>query len=110
MRFSWKAECQNSLLACWEFSFMNQIKPISMSLSPNTQSDDIQLAFGLKFKPWRWKTGKEIDELEGQFKNYLGVKYAVSFNSGRASLMAILTALELENGSEGLLQGFTRNA
>ncbi|OGZ18559.1 MAG: hypothetical protein A2175_01035 [Candidatus Nealsonbacteria bacterium RBG_13_42_11] len=89
---------------------MNQIKPISISLSPNTQPDDIRLAFGLKFKPCKWREGKEIDELENQFKNYLGVKYAASFNSGRSSLMAILNALELEKGSEVLLQAFTCNA
>jgi perosamine synthetase len=48
--------------------------------------------------------------LENEFKNYLGVKHAVSFNSGRSSLMAILNSLGLENGSEILLQAFTCNA
>lgn len=49
-------------------------------------------------------------ELEEEFRKYLGVKYAVSFNSGRSSLMAILESLGLEEGSEVLLQAFTCNA
>jgi len=85
-------------------------KPISISLSPNTQSDDIWLALKLKFQPWPWKKGKEIGELEGEFKKYLGVKYAISFNSGRSALMAILNSLDLKNNDEILLQAFTCNA
>jgi len=86
------------------------IKPLSISLSPNTEKDDTRLAFGLKFQPWRWKSGEEIEQLEKEFKNYLGVKYAISFNSGRSSLMAILSSLGLKKGSEVLLQAFTCNA
>jgi dTDP-4-amino-4,6-dideoxygalactose transaminase len=86
------------------------IKPISISLSPNTQRDDILLAFKLLFQPWKWKKGKQIKEFEGAFKNYLGLKYAVSFNSGRSSLVAILNALNFEEGSEVLLQAFSCNA
>jgi len=86
------------------------VKPISISLSPNTERDDIWLAFWLKFQPWRWKKGREIGELENQFKDYLGVKHAISFNSGRSSLVAILNSLGLEEDNEVLLQAFTCNA
>ncbi len=89
---------------------MNSLKPISISLSPNTEKDDISLALRLNFKPSLWKNGKTINELEGEFKKYLGVKYAISFNSGRSSLMAILNSLGLEKESEVLLQAFTCNA
>jgi dTDP-4-amino-4,6-dideoxygalactose transaminase len=85
------------------------IKPISISLSPNTERDDILLAFKLIFQPWKWKRGKQIKEFEDAFKDYLGVRYAVSFNSGRSALMAILNALDLKEG-EVLLQAFTCNA
>src|SRR3989344_3654427 len=30
-------------------------KPISISLSPNTEKDDVWLAFKLLFQPWYWK-------------------------------------------------------
>jgi len=85
-------------------------KPISISLSPNTERDDIWLALKLIFKPWLYKNGKAILELENEFKNYLGVKYAISFNSGRSSLFAILKSLELKDGDEVLFQAFTCNA
>lgn len=83
------------------------IKPISISLSPNTEKDDVRLALKLIFQPWKWKAGKGIKEIENEFKKYLGVKHAVSFNSGRSSLMAILRSLGLVKGSEVLLQAYT---
>lgn len=85
-------------------------KPISISLSPNTEEDDIRLAFCLLFRFSCWKEGKEIKELEEKFKKYLGVKYVFAFNSGRSSLMAILKAMEVKENDEVLLQGFTCNS
>lgn len=85
-------------------------KPISISLSPNTEKDDVWLAFKLLFQPWNWKNGKIVEELENVFKDCLGVKYAISFNSGRSALMGILNSLGLEKGSEVLIQAFTCNA
>jgi len=86
------------------------IKPISISLSPNTEKDDVQLAFKLIFKPSLWKKGKAIEQLEDEFKKYLGVKHAISFNSGRSAFLAILRGLQLEVNKEVLLQAFTCNA
>jgi len=79
-------------------NFCQVFKPISISLSPNTEKDDIDLAFKLIFQPWRWKNnrnenGSRSIELEKEFKKYFGVKFAFSFNSGRSALMAILEAL-----------------
>ncbi len=48
--------------------------------------------------------------MESQFKNYLGVKHAFSFNSGRSALMAILVSLGLRQGDEVLVQTYTCNA
>ncbi len=89
---------------------MGLIKPITISLSPNAQKDDIWLALKLVFCPWKWKKGRAIEELEHEFKKYLSVKHAFSFNSGRTSLIAILKGFGLEKGSEVLLQAFTCNA
>jgi len=90
-------------------------KPIFTSLSPNTEKNDILLALKLILKPWQWKTGIKnqglgIKNLEKEFKNYLGLKHALSFNSGRAAFLAILNSLNLEKGSEVLIQAFTCNA
>jgi len=95
-------------------------KPISISLSPNTEKDDIELAFKLMSRPWLWKKGKAIEQLENEFKSYLGVKHAVSFNSGRSAFLAILESLPFNNKDlscsltsapkEVMLQSFTCNA
>ncbi|MDD3729034.1 MAG: DegT/DnrJ/EryC1/StrS family aminotransferase [Candidatus Pacebacteria bacterium] len=85
-------------------------RPISISLSPNTQRDDVFLALKLIFQFWKWKKGKETLKLEEEFKKYIGAKYAFSFNSGRSSLFAILKSLDIKEGEEVLLQGFTCNA
>jgi perosamine synthetase len=89
---------------------INKFKPISISLSPNVQKDDVALALKLLFQPWKWKEGSAIAELENNFKRYQDAKYAVSFNSGRSSLYAILKALDLPAGSGVLMQAFTCNA
>jgi len=87
------------------------MKPISISLSPNTEKDDILLALKLLFQPWLWKKKlTEVQPLLTEFKKYLGVKYAFSFNSGRSALMAILNSLKLKKDDEVLLQAFTCNA
>jgi dTDP-4-amino-4,6-dideoxygalactose transaminase len=85
-------------------------KPISISLSPNTEKDDVDLALELIFKPNLWKEGKEIGQLEEEFKKYLRVEYAISFNSGRSALMAILDALGIKKEDEILIQAFTCNS
>ena len=90
-------------------------RPISISLSPNTEKDDIFLAFKLLFQPWRWKkekkeSGSPLVELGKKFEKYLGIKYTIFFNSGRSALMAILDSLEFKKNDEILLQAFTCNA
>lgn len=96
------------------------IKPISISLSPNTEQDDIELALKLLFKPGLWKKGEAIGQLENEFKSCLGVKHAISFNSGRSAFLAILENLPFNSKDiscsltsaqkEVLLQAFTCNA
>ncbi len=85
-------------------------KPIFTSLSPNTERDDIVLAFKLIFQPWKWKKGDSTQKLEKEFRSYLGVNNVFAFNSGRSALLAILDALGIRQGDEVLLQAFTCNA
>lgn len=87
-----------------------RIRPISISLSPNTEFDDVFLAFRLLFQPWRWFHQSPVKQLEKEFREYLGVPYAFAFNSGRSAMMAILHSLSLQRGDEILLQAFTCNA
>lgn len=89
---------------------MNYFKPISISLSPNVEKDDLRIVLNLVIRPWLWRNGKGRKELEESFKNYVGVNYAFSFNSGRSAFYAILKSLNLEKGSNVALQAFTCNA
>lgn len=89
---------------------MPLFKPISISLSPNIEKDDIVLVLKLIFQPWKWKKGGGISKLENQFRDYFRVKHALSFNSGRSALLAILKSLKLNPGDEVLFQAFTCNA
>lgn len=84
--------------------------PISISLSPNVEKEDIRLALRLIKSPKDWKEGEKIKEVEKEFKKYLGVKYAISFNSGRSAFLATLNSLNLNKDDEVLLQAFTCNA
>lgn len=97
------------------------MKPISISLSPNVEKDDVRLALWMIFQPWKWKKGLAVKQLEDNFKKYLGVnpvrngisngvKYAFAFNSGRSAFYAILKALNFPAESEVLMQAFTCNA
>jgi len=85
-------------------------KSISISLSPNTEKDDVSLAFGLLFQPWKWVKGKETKELERIFRNYFGFKNSLAFNSGRSSLISILRAMRIGRGDEVIVQAFTCSA
>ncbi len=87
-----------------------KFSPILISLSPNVQRDDIWLTLKLLFQPWKWKNGEESKKLEEKFKKYLELDYSFAFNSGRSALLAILESLDLNEGEEVLLQGFTCNA
>lgn len=83
-------------------------KPISISLSPNVQKDDVFLAWRMILRIIFRET--DAKQLEEKFREYLGVKYAFSFNSGRSALMAILEALDIKKNDEVLIQAFTCNA
>ena len=57
--------------------------------------------------PWLWKKGRVIAQSEQWFESYLPDSTAVSFNSGRSALLAILKAFNIGEGDEVLVQAFT---
>lgn len=83
------------------------MKIISPSISPNTQKDDVILALSGIFKFWEYKKGSNNKSLEDWFCSFFKVSYAISFNSARASLFAILNACNLKKEDEVILQAFT---
>jgi perosamine synthetase len=80
---------------------------ISASLSPNTEKDDVFLAFRLLFSPWLWKRGKMIVKVEEWFKKNFPFYHVFSYNSGRSALFEILRAFDIGHGDTVLVQAFT---
>jgi perosamine synthetase len=54
-----------------------------------------------------WATGPEIEEFEDKLSEYIGTKYAVTFNSGSSALHALLLAYDLKQGDEIIVPSFT---
>lgn len=54
-----------------------------------------------------WAVGPEIEEFEKSVSQYLGVKYAVAFNSGTSALHAIMIASGTKTGDQVLVPSFT---
>ncbi|MFA5178392.1 MAG: aminotransferase class V-fold PLP-dependent enzyme [Candidatus Paceibacterota bacterium] len=85
-------------------------KIISISLSPNTEKDDVFLAMRLIFQPWKWKQGPITEILEKIFQEKMGLGQCFSFNSGRSCLLAAFSAMGIGEGDEIIAQSFTCNA
>ena len=54
-----------------------------------------------------WATGPEIQEFEEKISEYVGTKYAVTFNSGTSALHALLLAYDIKQGDEVIVPSFT---
>lgn len=80
---------------------------IFTGLAPNTQKDDVKLAWRLLWRPWSWFSNRAVRELELWFKRSLPVEHAIAFASGRGALRAILDTLRLQRKDEVLLQAYT---
>lgn len=80
---------------------------IFTSLAPNLEKDDLRLALGLMFRPWRWRKGEATTNLEKDFSAWLPARHAATFASGRSALFAILSCLDLKSADEVLLQAYT---
>lgn len=85
-------------------------KLLSISLSPNVQRDDLLLTWKYLFRPWLWKKGRSISELEDAFRSFFGVSDTFALNSGRSCLYLLLRAFGIKKGDEILLQAFTCSA
>lgn len=85
-------------------------RTIAPSLSPNSNWKDAVTALSYFLLPWRWfqwKKGKHIDRFERAIKEYLPVEHAITFDSGRSALYAVLGAMGIEEGDEVIMQAFT---
>lgn len=88
-------------------NLLQRFHPIMISLSPNTSSRDIRLAWKLLLSPSRWLRGNSLSELEGAFRSDYQAAEAVCFDSGRSALLALLKSFGVGAGDEVLLQAYT---
>ncbi len=54
-----------------------------------------------------WTLGPEVREFEKKLAEYIGVEYAVTFNSGTSALHAVMLALGVKPGDEVIVPSFT---
>lgn len=87
-----------------------KFQPIASSLAPNYTIWDVLIAQKYLFLPWNWgklQEGKNSRKLERKFCEYINSRWAISFDSGRSGLYAILKCLKIKDGDEIILQAFT---
>lgn len=82
-------------------------KPIAIGLAPNQSFDDLIQACKIILKPWFWIKGENVKKIEDWFKSNFNVNTAISFNSGRSALYAILKSLNIGKGDEVIVQAFS---
>ena len=83
-------------------------RPISISLSPNDQKDDVVLAIKQLMQPVYWYDFTKTEILEKKFAEYFGSGYlALAVNSGRSAEYLILKSLGITYGDEVIVQALT---
>lgn len=83
-------------------------RPIAISLSPNTEKDDILLAFKTAISFHKWFSEEEVGLFEVKFREMFGEDFKVlTLNSGRAAEYVILKSLGIGRGDEVAIQAFT---
>ena len=68
---------------------------------------ELTAAFQRVLKHGMFILGKEVDTLENELKEFLGVKHAIGVSSGTDALVLALMALDLQPGDEMLCPAFT---
>jgi perosamine synthetase len=72
-----------------------------------TDQEDLNLVTKIISRGNRWAIGPEIEEFEEELKNYVGVDYCLTLNSGTSALHASLIANSIGNGNEVIIPSFT---
>jgi perosamine synthetase len=91
-------------------SILKLFQPIASAFAPNYMARDVLIAWKYIFLPWKWNSileGKNSRKLERKFCEYMDSRWAVSFDSGRSGLYAILKCLNIKDYDEIILQAFT---
>ncbi|MFX0139321.1 MAG: aminotransferase class I/II-fold pyridoxal phosphate-dependent enzyme [Candidatus Hodarchaeota archaeon] len=72
-----------------------------------SDQDDIDAVTKVLQRGTYWACGPEIEEFEKTIANYVGTKYALSFNSGTSALHTLLLAYNFSSEDEVIVPSFT---
>lgn len=83
------------------------LREISFTLSTITFKEWFEILSFLLFKRKDIVDGKHIKQFEDEFARYTGAKYTFSFGAGRMAFYAILKAMDIKEGDEVIIPGYT---
>lgn len=86
------------------------LRQVFTGFMPNMSLRDICLACSYMCFPWRWmklQQGKYILLVEKKLREFFGVPYALTVDSGRTALLYSLRSVGVEEGDEVLVQAYT---
>lgn len=69
--------------------------------------EDVKVVTGVLKKGSHWATGEEIQRFEKEIVDYVGSRYALTFNSGTSALHAMMLAHNVKEGDEVIVPSFT---
>ena len=72
-----------------------------------SDDEDVNIIKKIIMRGSKWAIGPEIEEFENLIKNYVGVDYCATLNSGTSALHATLLAHELGNNAEIIIPSFS---
>ena len=72
-----------------------------------SDDEDVNLVTKIVKRGERWAIGPEIEEFENELKNYVGVDYCLTLNSGTSALHALLLAYGIGKNDEVIVPSFS---
>ena len=72
-----------------------------------SDDEDVNIIKKIIMRGSKWAIGPEIEEFENLIKNYVGVDYCATLNSGTSALHATLLAHGLGNNAEIIIPSFS---
>lgn len=72
-----------------------------------TDDEDVNLITKVIKRGYSWALGPEIEEFENAIKNYVGVDYCATLNSGTSALHATYLAYGIKDGDEVIIPSFS---
>ena len=72
-----------------------------------TDDEDVSLITKIIRRGSEWAIGPEIDEFEKAIRDYVGVEYCATLNSGTSALHAVFLAYGIGQGSEVIVPSFS---